>query len=54
MFCELKEKKKIVGTSLVVQWLRLHFHRREQAFGSLVTELRSRMPCVMAKNKNKT
>lgn len=41
-------KKTSQKDSLLSQWLRLHFHCRGHRF-NLVRELRSRMPCGMAK-----
>ena len=42
-----KNKGKILGTSLIVQWLRLHMQRTQVQ--SLVEELRSHMQCSVAK-----
>ena len=53
MFCELKEKKKswdFPGGPVVKT---LHFHCREQVFGSLVRELRSLHAMCYGQKKEK-
>ena len=46
-------KKEIPGTSLVVQWLRIHLPMQEEWVQSLVRELRYHMPCDQKKKKIK-
>ena len=41
------------GTSLAVQWLRIYLPVQKAPVHSLVRELRSHMPCGMAKKQNK-
>jgi len=42
------------GTSLAVQGLSIHLPRQKALVHSLVGELRSHMPCGMARKQNKT
>ena len=50
---ETDTTKLFLGTSLVVQWLRLHASTAEVKVQSLVKELRPCMPCDMTKVKNR-
>ena len=49
----MKDKKFSQGTSLVVWWLRMCASIGGGMGLSLAGELRSHMPCSVAKNKNK-
>ena len=48
---ELKIEKSTVGTSLLVQWLRLHTPIAGHGFWSLVRKVRSHMPHNVAKKE---
>ena len=49
-----KRKKKVyIGTSPMVEWLRLHLPMQGSRVQSLAGELRSYMPCSVAKTKKK-
>ena len=52
--CYRQHPRRIPGTSLVVQWLRLHLPMQEMWVQSLAGELRSNMPRGQKKPKHKT